>query len=143
MSSEQETGQGRTDIQAQQLKDEVCDNGLALARPDLSLGEGVNLPVRLHIHFLLLLLQLLQLLCIQTSTSDPESATSLCIGKCCWQPFAVNVDRHPLEEKKVLNVSWNHQTLQLQQLLCTSTSPQRQIQQQACVLVRILSKYLL
>ncbi len=48
-----------TYIQAQQLEDEVSHNGVALASPDLGLGEGINLPVRLHIHLLLLLLQLL------------------------------------------------------------------------------------
>ncbi|KAA6419732.1 MAG: hypothetical protein FRX49_10265 [Trebouxia sp. A1-2] len=31
-------------IQAQQLKDEVSHNGVALASPDLGLGEGINLP---------------------------------------------------------------------------------------------------
>ncbi len=50
-------------IQAQQLEDEVSDNGLAFASPDLSLGEGINFPVCLHIHLFLFLLQLLQLLC--------------------------------------------------------------------------------
>lgn len=54
---------GKTYIQAQQLEDEVSDNGVTFASPDLGLSESINLPVWLHVHLLLLPLQLLKLLC--------------------------------------------------------------------------------
>ena len=57
-----------THIQAQQLDDEVSNNGLALARAHSRLGEGVNVCFWLNVQFLLFLVQLVQLLCRATST---------------------------------------------------------------------------
>ena len=54
-------------VQAKQLEDEVSHNGVALATANLCFGEGINLPIWLHIHLLLLLLQLLELLCTAKS----------------------------------------------------------------------------
>lgn len=51
-----------TYIQAQKLDDQVSDNAVLLALPDLSLHKGIKLPVWGVTHLLLLLPQLIQLL---------------------------------------------------------------------------------
>jgi len=52
----------RTYIQAQKLDDQVSDNAVLLALPDLSLHEGIKLPVWGVTHLLFILPQLIQLL---------------------------------------------------------------------------------
>ena len=68
-----------THIQAQQFDDEVSHNGLALARAHSRLGEGVNVCLGLNVQFLLLLMQLMQLLCRAIATNVGTTAKSKCV----------------------------------------------------------------